>query len=250
MPLAYLTKSWRIVRLDFGPGLDDPACPLTPPVLIVREGGGAGALQAVRYSPAWLVTPELLASVCWLMDRANENGPPGSPEVTRRIQRWLAVLDALGDEYERIKGECYDCYERYRLTGGPPPLPTPPKLTILRRSSGVEIHSPWDMIDASGAATQSVRLAQSAGAIAATPGAVLIVDHADCGDGCDAEEEGSDERHGAVRINAEELRGKPTSDKVDLVESQYKMISTSEAQVKPKPKSKSKRRCDNNPLLF
>lgn len=167
MPIPYITNRWQAVWFDFGPGLNTIDAPGLPPVLTVRivtppmptptpapspTPTPANSAQptplplrpTVEYLPAWLVSAELLASMCWRMDQANKIGPSGSLDGVRRTKRWLALLDALGGIFERLKGKCCDCYERYELSGGPPPLPTQPSLTIARRSGNVAIHSPWD----------------------------------------------------------------------------------------------------------
>jgi len=156
MPVPYITNRWQAVYLDFGPGLDDIHAPGLPPVLTVRivrdnvassNSTQSAPLQPyplVEYLPAWLATPELLASMCWRMDQANASGPPGSPEALRRMKRWLTLLDALRGLFERLRGKCEDHYNRYELAGGPPPLPTPPTLPVVRNSRGLVWHSVWD----------------------------------------------------------------------------------------------------------
>lgn len=146
----YLTRSWHVVRLAFGPGLDDPNSPLLPAVLWVRRGGSGDCVdqpQAPQVTePAWLVTPALLASLAWRVDSSNKTAPPGSPEALGRLQRWFGVCDALRDELERMRAGLADWYDRYSLAGGPPPLPTPPDLAglVIRRVGGMEVVTPWD----------------------------------------------------------------------------------------------------------
>ena len=134
MPVAYLTRSWAVVDLDFGLPVN-----LMPPVLHVRL-----APDFRTTTTAWLVTPELLAHLCWRVASANAAAPPGHPDALKRLERWFGVLDSLGAIYERLKGKVNDCYERYNLTNGPPPLPTPPVMTVLRTIDGVEVYTPWD----------------------------------------------------------------------------------------------------------
>lgn len=134
MPVAYITRSWRVVWFDFGPTLDDQFARDLPAVLYVREfisdppGTPATPGESV---PAWLVTPSVLALLCWQVDSRNANAPPGCPDATKRVNRWLSVLDALGDVWQRLRPAAHEVYERYQETGGPPPLPTPPPLLTL-----------------------------------------------------------------------------------------------------------------------
>lgn len=157
----YLTKSWRVVPIDFGPGMDEDS-PHTPAVLWVRHNGSVSVNgsspvldnaqpvapsmpPAVVIEPAYLITPALLASIVWRVDSANASGPPGSTEAVGRVKRWLTLVNALGAIYERMRAQLENHYNRYSETGGPGPPPTPPKLTVLRSSRGVEMHTPWDV---------------------------------------------------------------------------------------------------------
>lgn len=142
----YLTKSLRVCRLDFG---DLPESALPVALWIRRREVSEEGVATVVTEPAWLVTPAVIATIAYRVDSANATAPPGDAEARGRLQRWFQLVDALAGILERIKGKCYDCYERYMLSGGPPALPQPPRLGV-RLSEGaraglwVPLVTPWD----------------------------------------------------------------------------------------------------------
>lgn len=264
MSIPYITNRWQAVYLDFGPGLDTIDAPGLPPVLTVRivrrvesaepgEPGDPGVTQSakptqsaplpppplVEYLPAWLVSAELLASMCWRMDQANKTAPPGSPDALRRVKRWLALLDALRGIFERLRGKCEDHYNRYELTGGPPPLPTPPTLPVLRLSRGVGIHSPWD-VEALGVALEPVLI---------TPvQSVLTQSAAEVNQDGREEEAASPEgdggnQSGPAEVGRANLRGGASSGIVQIPDSPaVAMVNQHHESPLPRRKSKPKRR--------
>lgn len=135
MTFHYLTKSYRVVAIDLGDLPDS----LLPAALWIRRGGDSGdGSDSKVVEPAWLITPQLIATLAWRYDTAqhaaqsNKTAAPGSSEASERARRWFALIDALGAIFDEMEAECCDLYDRYKLTGGPPPLPAPPSLGIGR----------------------------------------------------------------------------------------------------------------------
>lgn len=157
--IPYLTPAWRVVRFNFGL---EPDSPHLPAVLWVRLATGGPPVAA------HLVTAQLLATLAWRIDSANASGPPGSPEAVGRVARWLATLDALRDEWERLKAKCRDWHDRYDREGGPPPLPSPPRLDglVLRRVGDVDVLTPWDGVEIGDGVERDLR---------ATDGGAMVV---------------------------------------------------------------------------
>ena len=145
MTIAYLTRSWHVVHFDFGPDFADQLSPQLPRVLHVRL-----APDYRTTTPAWLVTPELLANLCYRVDSANAAAPPGDSESLRRLERWFDVQNALAGLWERFRGMAECTLEEHQQAGGVPNLPSAPVLPVLRRVGEADVLTPWDSPEAEG----------------------------------------------------------------------------------------------------